>query len=84
MEPAQASALVASAGLRASVPPMRIYSWNVNGIRSVAKKDCLPWAILPGAEVICLQETKAQPQQIPDLTNPEGWHGAWHSAKKPG
>ncbi len=63
---------------------MRIYSWNVNGIRSVAKKDCLPWAILPGAEVICLQETKAQPQQIPDLTDPEGWHGAWHSAKKPG
>lgn len=63
---------------------MKCYSWNVNGIRSVAKKDLLPWKVLPGAEVICLQETKAQPQQIPELTNPDGWHGAWHSAEKPG
>lgn len=63
---------------------MKCYSWNVNGIRSVAKKDVLPWKSLPGAEVICLQETKAQPQQIPDLVQPEGWHGAWHSAEKPG
>ena len=63
---------------------MKCYSWNVNGIRSVAKKGCLPWEILPGAEVICLQETKAQPEQIPDLVQPAGWHGAWHSAEKPG
>ncbi len=63
---------------------MKCYSWNVNGIRSVAKKDLLPWTVLPGAEVICLQETKAQPQQIPDLVSPNGWHGAWHSAEKPG
>ena len=63
---------------------MKCYSWNVNGIRSVAKKECLPWNILPGAEVICLQETKAQEHQIPELAKPDGWHSAWHSAEKPG
>ena len=63
---------------------MKCYSWNVNGIRSVAKKQCLPWSILPGAEVICLQETKAQEHQIPELAKPDGWHSAWHSAEKPG
>ncbi len=63
---------------------MKCYSWNVNGIRSVAKKSCLPWDVLPDADVICLQETKAQPQQIPDLIQPAGWNGVWHSAEKPG
>ena len=63
---------------------MKCFSWNVNGIRAVAKKGCLPWDILPGADVLCLQETKAQPQQIPELLEPEGWHAAWHSAERPG
>ena len=63
---------------------MKCFSWNVNGIRSVAKKECLPWKILPGADVICLQETKAQEHQIPELAKPDGWCSAWHSAEKPG
>ena len=63
---------------------MKCYSWNINGIRSVAKKNLLPWTTLPGAEVICLQETKAQEHQIPELAKPDGWHSAWHSAEKPG
>jgi len=64
---------------------MLCYTWNVNGIRSVAKKNLLPWAILPAAEVICLQETKARPEQLePGLLEPDGWHAAWHSADKPG
>jgi exodeoxyribonuclease-3 len=63
---------------------MLCYSWNVNGIRSVAKKNLLPWTVLPGASVICLQETKAQPQQLGELAAPDGWHTFWHSADKPG
>ncbi len=63
---------------------MKCYSWNVNGIRAVAKKSCLPWEVLPDAEVLCLQETKAQEHQIPELAQPAGWHGFWHSAEKPG
>lgn len=63
---------------------MKCFTWNVNGIRAVAGKDLLPWKVLPGAEVICLQETKAKPQQIPSLAEPEGWHAFWHSAERPG
>ena len=64
---------------------MRLYSWNVNGIRSVAKKNLLPWDVLGDGDVIGLQETKAQPQQLdPSLVAPPGWHAFWHSAEKPG
>ncbi len=64
---------------------MRCVSWNVNGIRSVAKKKLLPWDQLPGCDVIGLQETKAMSTQLPpELSDPPGWHSFWHSAKKPG
>src|SRR5690349_15245895 len=64
---------------------MRCYSWNVNGIRAVAKKNLLPWDVLRGADVIGLQETKAMSTQLPpELSDPPGWHSFWHSASKPG
>lgn len=64
---------------------MRLYTWNVNGIRSVAKKNLLPWDVLGDGDVICLQETKAKPEQLePGLVAPHGWHAFWHSAEKPG
>jgi len=46
---------------------MRIVSWNVNGLRSLAKDDY--WrAFLKGTkpDIFCLQETKASPEQLPD------------------
>src|SRR3989344_4129883 len=46
---------------------MRIVSWNVNGLRSLAKNDY--WgAFLKGVkpDIFCLQETKASPEQLPD------------------
>jgi exodeoxyribonuclease-3 len=64
---------------------MLCYSWNVNGIRAVARKKLLPWDVLAKADVICLQETKAQQEALePALGEPDGWHSHWHSAKKPG
>lgn len=64
---------------------MRCYSWNVNGIRSVARKNLLPWDVCPGADVIGLQETKALSTQLePELRDPAGWYSFWHSAQKPG
>ncbi len=64
---------------------MLCYTWNVNGIRSVAKKNLLPWKVLAKADVICLQETKARPEQLDaEILEPEGWHAFWHSADKPG
>jgi exodeoxyribonuclease-3 len=64
---------------------MRLFTWNVNGIRSVARKNLLPWNVCPNADVICLQETKAMSTQLePGLCDPPGWHSFWHSAVKPG
>ncbi len=67
---------------------MNIISWNVNGIRAVEKKSFVPWLLSSGADVICIQETKAAPSQLSDsLINPEGtvrYHSFWSSAKRPG
>ncbi len=43
---------------------MRLASWNVNGIRAVMKKDFLPALRLMQADILCLQETKAQDDQV--------------------
>jgi exodeoxyribonuclease-3 len=62
---------------------MKIYSWNVNGIRAVIKKGMLnPFITNEQPDVLCLQETKAQPEQVA-LELP-GYHQHWFSAVKPG
>lgn len=43
---------------------MKIISWNVNGIRAVEKKGFVDWLLQTGADVVCIQETKAQPSQL--------------------
>ncbi|TVR10940.1 MAG: exodeoxyribonuclease III [Planctomycetota bacterium] len=64
---------------------MRIVSWNVNGIRAVLKKDLIPWQVVPEADVVCLQETKAHAGQLPDaMAQPDGWHATWVAATRPG
>ena len=64
---------------------MRIISLNCNGLRSAAKKGFFPWLEQSGADVICLQETKAQPEDLADpLFHPAGWHKHFHSAEKKG
>lgn len=68
---------------------MNIISWNVNGIRAVEKKDFIPWLLSSGADVVCIQETKANPSQLSDeLLNPCGngvsYHSYFSSAKKAG
>ncbi|TVR41188.1 MAG: exodeoxyribonuclease III [Planctomycetota bacterium] len=64
---------------------MRIVSWNVNGIRAVMNKDMNPLAVVADTDVLCLQETKARPEQVsPAMAAPEGWHAHWFSAQRPG
>lgn len=64
---------------------MKLVSWNVNGIRAAEKKGFLEWFREQRADVVCVQETKAQPEQVDlFLRNPGGAHGFWHSAEKPG
>lgn len=46
---------------------MNIISYNVNGIRAAAKKGFIEWLVESGADVVCIQETKAQSDQIPVL-----------------
>lgn len=50
---------------------MKIISWNVNGIRAVEKKGFVDWLLSTEADVICIQETKANEWQLsPELLNP--------------
>lgn len=64
---------------------MKIYSWNVNGIRAVAKKGFAHWWDSHQADIICLQETKASPDQLTfDLLEPNGYHSTFASAQKKG
>ena len=45
---------------------MRIYSWNVNGLRAVAKKNFLEWIGEENPDILCIQETKLQENQLED------------------
>lgn len=64
---------------------MKIASWNVNGIRSVAGKGFLDWFSDMNADIVCVQEIKAKPEQLADsLRNPHKYHAFWHPAEKPG
>ncbi|MFD8588962.1 exodeoxyribonuclease III [Streptomyces sp. NPDC059637] len=48
---------------------------NVNGLRAAAKKGFLPWLEATAADVVCLQEVRAEPGQLPaQVREPEGWH----------
>lgn len=62
---------------------MKLYSWNVNGIRAVEKKGALAALIAKEQpDILCLQETKAHESQL-DVAYPE-YHKYWNSADKKG
>ncbi|UCD12660.1 MAG: exodeoxyribonuclease III [Nitrospinaceae bacterium] len=64
---------------------MRILSWNVNGIRAVAKKGYFDWLKKEAPDVVCLQETKAHLEALDDrLASPEGYHAYWNPAVRKG
>src|SRR3546814_15688135 len=62
---------------------MKIYSWNVNGIRAVLRKDAfLPFVGKEQPDILCLQETKAKQEQA-EIDLPD-YREFWYSADKPG
>ncbi|MBN2807598.1 MAG: endonuclease/exonuclease/phosphatase family protein, partial [Prolixibacteraceae bacterium] len=64
---------------------MKLISWNVNGIRAVAKKDFFNDFQTMNPDALCLQETKAQDDQVLETLVPlEGYHVYVHSAEKKG
>jgi len=63
----------------------RLLSWNVNGIRAIQKKGFLEWLKKENPDIICLQETKAHPDQLDDiLKNVDGYSAYFSSAEKKG
>jgi exodeoxyribonuclease-3 len=63
----------------------RIYSWNVNGIRAAARKGFFNVLTNSNADIFCVQETKAQPEQLSeDFIAPDGYHSYWSSAERKG
>jgi exodeoxyribonuclease-3 len=64
---------------------MRIITYNVNGIRAAMNKDLVGWLKAANPDVLCLQETKATPDQV-DVKAFEdlGYHLYWYSAQKKG
>jgi exodeoxyribonuclease III len=65
---------------------MRIISLNTNGIRSAARKGVFDWLPQQKADFVCIQETKAQPEDLAGdpVFAPKGWHPFFNSAQKKG
>lgn len=64
---------------------MKIISWNVNGIRAISKKGFHDFVQEIDADIICLQETKANVDQLDEsLLSINGYTSYWSSAEKKG
>jgi len=62
-----------------------ILSWNVNGIRSAHKKGLVEWLLKENPDILCLQETKASEEQLPDeIKKIDGYLSFFSSAEKKG
>jgi exodeoxyribonuclease-3 len=64
---------------------LRIISLNLNGIRSAWSKNVLPWLAAQQADIVCLQELKAQAADLtPEMRAPDGMRAFYHCAEKQG
>jgi exodeoxyribonuclease-3 len=64
---------------------MKLLSWNVNGIRACGKNGFLNWFKEEKADIVCVQEIKATPEQLEEnFRNPGKYHAFWNPAQKPG
>jgi exodeoxyribonuclease III len=64
---------------------LRVITVNLNGIRSAARKGFFEWVVQQDADVICVQELKAQAAELENpLFAPAGYHAYFHFAEKKG
>jgi len=64
---------------------MRLISWNVNGVRAIAKKGFFEWMAKEAPDILCLQETKVHPEQLTEkFIKPDGYCSFWSAAAKKG
>jgi exodeoxyribonuclease III len=65
---------------------VRIITWNVNGLRAILAKGSWEWVQSQSADVVCLQEIKSRPEQLPESV--KDFHGEyqaiWNPAERPG
>ena len=64
---------------------MRVISWNVNGLRAVHKKGFLDWLSSEDPDILCLQETKAHAEQLPEeVRSVAGYHSFFSTPERKG
>ncbi len=64
---------------------IKILSWNVNGLRAVHKKGFLDWFAAANPDILCLQETKAHEEQLPEeLKMVDGYQSYFCSGERKG
>lgn len=64
---------------------MKIISLNLNGIRSATNKGVQTWLQTQSADIVCMQEIKAQARDMSaEMLNPAGYYGHFHYAEKKG
>lgn len=64
-----------------SAKKLRLLSWNVNGIRAAYKKGFVDWLLKENPDLLCIQETKARPEQLTDdLLNINGYKSYFSSS----
>jgi exodeoxyribonuclease-3 len=64
---------------------LRLFSWNVNGLRACGRKGFREWVDSERPDVLGLQETRALPEQLePELREPDGYRVWFHAAEKKG
>jgi exodeoxyribonuclease-3 len=71
----------------APMKDIKLASWNVNGLRSVHRKDFLKWYEAESPDLCCLQEIKVGASDLEEdeaLVHPKGAASHWHFAEKPG
>jgi exodeoxyribonuclease-3 len=67
------------------MPEINILCWNVNGIRAAGRKGFLEWLHTESPDIICIQETKAHPEQLDEsLLQPHGYHAYWNYPENKG
>ncbi len=63
----------------------KLLSWNVNGVRAIAKKGFIEWVAEEAPDILCIQETKAHEVQLgPEITDLHGYKSYWAEAEKKG
>ncbi|RME67013.1 MAG: exodeoxyribonuclease III [Verrucomicrobia bacterium] len=67
-----------------STRPLRLISWNVNGVRAALRKGFNAFVAETQPDVLCLQETRAEPAQVQGLELPADFQQFWNPAQKRG